>query len=142
MIGKPDTQRFVGLDLASGGDEFHGERTTDQPREPLRAAKTRRNSETDFRLTEYRTLASDNPVACHRKFAPTSERVAVDQPYHWHRQRLDRLHHTRALFGKCVRLQWTHGLHRADIGARNECFVARARNEQHPCIGIICDAYN
>src|SRR5258706_7752606 len=108
MIGKPGTQRFVGLDLASGGDQFHRERTTDQPREPLCAAKARWNSETDFGLTEYRTLGSNDPIARHRKFASASERVAVDQRYHWHRQRLDGLHDTRALLGECMRLQWTH----------------------------------
>jgi hypothetical protein len=51
-VDKPAGERLVGLDEPSGEDQLLREAETAEPREPLRAAPARDDSEVDLRLAE------------------------------------------------------------------------------------------
>ena len=76
LVGQPDPQRLLGLDLAAGEDHVLGPRRPDQPGEALRATAARDDAEQDLGLAEPRLLRRDAEVAGERQLAAAAERVA------------------------------------------------------------------
>ena len=78
LVGEPDAQRLVGLDLAAGDAQLLGPARADQPGQALRAAAAGDDAEQDLRLAEHGPLAGDAVVAGQRQLAAAAERVAAD----------------------------------------------------------------
>lgn len=83
----------------------------------------------DFRLTKLRALHGDTDGAGHRRLAAASQRKSVDRRDHRLAESLDEIEHllpvTTGPFGfDCARLRQV-----TDIGAGDEGFIARARQD-------------
>ena len=91
LVGEPDPQRLVGLDLAAGEAQLLGPARADQPGQALRAAPAGDDAEQDLRLPEHRALAGDPVVARQRQLAAAAERVAGDGGDHDARDGRDRV---------------------------------------------------
>src|SRR5882757_8989153 len=78
LVDKPDAMGFLRTDHLAGQYELERPALADQPREPLRSAAARKESERDLRLAELRTVHRDPDGARHRGLAAAAERKAVD----------------------------------------------------------------
>ena len=78
LVGEPDAQRLVGLDLATGDAQLLGAARADQPRQALRAAATGDDAEQDLGLAEHGPLTGDPIVAREGQLAASSEGVPGD----------------------------------------------------------------
>ena len=101
--------------------------------------KSGNQPEIDFRLTEARLLARNDDVARHREFDTTAECEAIDGRDHRNRQILDGLHHAMTEPGELESLDGAHFRHLRDIGARHECAISRAGDDQHAYRGIVAN---
>src|SRR5262245_4011632 len=69
LVHEADAIRLLGADDSSGEDELKGPALPDEPRQALRAAATRNDSELYLGLAELRGLRGDPDRAGHRRLA-------------------------------------------------------------------------
>ena len=96
FIHQSDAMRFLRADHFAGEHKLHGDPFADQPRQTLRAAVARNNSQLHLGLTELRVFAGQTHGASHRDFASAAEREAVDAGDHRLAQVLDQVEHATA----------------------------------------------
>ena len=93
FVDEPDAIGLLRADHLSGEDELQGAALADQPRQTLRAAAARKESELDLGLAELRALHRDPDGAGHRRLAAAAERKAVDRRDHRLAEILDEIEH-------------------------------------------------
>ena len=91
LIGEPDPQCLLGLDLTTGDHDLLGLAGAHQSRQPLASTAAGNDPEQDLRLTEHCPLTADPVVASQRQLAPAAECVTADCGDHESRDRGDRI---------------------------------------------------
>src|SRR5882757_4285551 len=129
LVDEPDPIGFLRADHLAGENELQGAALSHQPRQALRAAAARKQTELDFRLAELRGLDCDPDSAGHGGLAAAAERKAIDRRDHRLAEVLDEIEH---LLSEAAR---PFGVDRAglrqltDVGTGNERFVAGTRQD-------------
>ena len=129
FVDEPDAVGLLRADHLSGEDELQGAALSDQARQALRAAAARKESELDFGLAELRVLHRDPDGASHRRLAAAAERKAIDRRDHRLAEVLDEIEDLLSETAGLLRLERRGMRELADVGARDECFVAGARQD-------------
>ena len=78
LVDQTDLRSAISLDVTCGVDHFLSDSGADQAGQTLCTAESRRDAQTDFRLTEYGVFRSDADVAAHGQLASSAQRKAVD----------------------------------------------------------------
>src|ERR1700674_2723 len=108
---------------------MQGATLSHQARQSLRAAAARNKSEGNFRLAELRRVHCDSDRASHRSLAAAAERKAIDRRYHGLAEVLDEIKDLLPETARPLRIERSGFAKLADVGARYECFAARARQD-------------
>ena len=137
FVDEPDAIGLLRADHLSGQDELQGAALADQPRQPLRSAAARNESQRDFGLAKFRVLDGDPDGAGHRRLAAAAERKAIDGCDHRLAEILDEIEHllseTAGLFGFDRRDM----RELADVGAGDEGFVAGSGQDDAAHRGVV-----
>src|SRR3984893_11556055 len=78
FVDQPDAIGFLRADHLCGQNELQSTSLADQPRQSLRSAATRNESERNLRLAKFRGLYRDPDGAGHRRPATAAECKAID----------------------------------------------------------------
>src|SRR5580704_6742718 len=124
LVDKPDTMGLLRADHLSGQYELERPALADQPRQPLRSAAARKQSERDLRLAELRTVHRDPDGARHRGLAAAAERKAVDGRDHRLAEILDEIEHRLAEAARPFCVDRSRMRELANVGTGDEGFVA------------------
>ena len=129
FVDESDAMGLLRADHLSGKDELQGAAFSDQSRQALRAAAARNESQLDFGLAELRVVHRDPDGASHRRLAAAAERKAIDRRDHRLAEVLDEIEDLLPETAGLLRLERRGMRELADVGARDECFVAGARQD-------------
>ena len=116
-------------DHLSGQYELQGAALAHQPRQSLRSAAARKESECDLRLAELRVFHRDPDGAGHRRLAAASERKAVDSRDHRLAEILDQIEYALSEAAGPFGVDRGRMRELADVGAGDEGFVAGPRQD-------------
>ena len=116
-------------DHLAGQDEPQRASLADEPRQPLRAAAARDESQGDLGLAEFGGLDRDPERAGHGRLAAAAQRKAVDGCNHRLAEILDEIEHALPEAAGLLGLEGRDVRELADVGAGNECLVAGARQD-------------
>ena len=126
LVDQPDAIGLLRADHLSGQNELQGAALADQPRQSLRSAAARNESERDFGLAELRGLHRDPDGAGHRRLAAAAERKAIDGRDHRLAEILDEIEHLLPEAAGLLCLERRDMRELADVGAGDERLVAGA----------------
>src|SRR5581483_2794668 len=125
-VHEPALARLLGADHAPGVDELLRQPDAAGPRETLRAAPARDDSDRDLRLPQPRRVGCVADVAGQCELAAAAEREAVDRGDRRLRHRLEQPSGLLSERSPGARLVHPQRLHVLDVGAGDERPLARA----------------
>src|SRR5215469_254187 len=126
LVDEPDAEGLLRADHPAGQNELKRAALSNEPRQPLRAAAAGKQSQLDLRLTELRMLDRDADGAGHCRLAAAAQCKAVDCRDHRLSEILDEIEHLLPVAAGPLGVDRTRMRELADVGAGNECLVARA----------------
>src|ERR1700733_597958 len=126
FIDQPDAMRFLRRDHLSRQHHLHGKAFAHQPRQPLRPAVPRNNSELHLGLPELRIIARETHGAGERQFASAAKCKSVHAGNHRLAQILDQIEHALATLRILFRRNRILPGQFADIGSSNKRLFADA----------------
>src|SRR6266496_2037724 len=127
FVDESDTIGLLRGDRLSGQDELQRATLADETRQALCSAAARNESERDFGLAELRTVRRDPDRARHRRLTATAERETIDRRDDRLSQIFDDIENLLSKTAGLFCLERCDMRELADIGAGDECLVARAR---------------
>ena len=137
LVDEPDAIGLLRADHLAGQDELQGAALADQPRQPLRSAAARNESQRDFGLAEFRVLHRDPDGAGHRRLAAAAERKAIDGRDHRLAEILDEIEHLLSEAAGLFGLERADMRELADVGAGDERLVAGAGQDDAAHRGVV-----
>ena len=123
--------------LVGRQDELHRPGNADETREPLGAAVAREDSEARLGQAHPRVLGRDAEAAGHRELEASAVGVAVDGGDRRHRKALEALQDRLSTARVLAALDGRQLRELADVGARDERLLARARDDETPQVAVI-----
>ena len=128
-VDEPDAQGLLGVDEAAGEDQLLGHAQAADAGQPLRAAPAGDDPEVDLRLTELRAARRIADVARERELATAAEREAVQGRDRRLRHGLEQPSGLVTERPPLLRLAHVEPAHVLDVGTRDECLLAGARQD-------------
>src|SRR5712691_2464360 len=129
FVDEPDTKGLLRADHLPGKNELERAALADQPRQTLRSAAARNESQGDLGLAELRGVHREPDGAGHRGLAATAERKAVDGRDHRLAEIFDQIEHLLSEPARLLRFERRDPRKLADVCAGDERLVAGARQD-------------
>src|SRR6202030_3069432 len=127
FVDQPDAIGFLRADHLSRQNELQGTTLADQPRQSLRSAAARNESERDLGLAKFRGLYRDPDGAGHRRLATAAECKAIDGGDYRLADVLDEIEDFLSETAGLLGFERGHMGELADVGAGDERLVAGSR---------------
>ena len=126
FVYQADPVRIVGGNHLAGQHQLHRNTFAHQARQALRSTVAGNDAELHFRLSELGIRTGEAHGAGHGNLAAAAERKAVDTGDHRLSQVLDEVEHRLSPVGVLLAGNGIVFGEFADVGARDECLLARA----------------